>query len=64
MAAEFVNIGDAVEGSKVEIYTRKETWKGMRLDPMTKKVMMVCELDRNCRNNGACHFDRRTASST
>ena len=48
MAAEFVNIGDAVEGSKVEIYTRKETWKGMRLDPMTKKVMMVCELERNC----------------
>ena len=48
MAAEFVNIGDAIEGSKVEIYTRKETWKGMRLDPMTKKVMMVCELDRNC----------------
>lgn len=48
MAAEFVNIGDAVEGSKIEIYTRKETWKGMRLDPMTKKVMMVCELERNC----------------
>lgn len=48
MATEFVNIGDAIEGSKVEIYTRKETWKGMRLDPMTKKVMMVCELDRNC----------------
>lgn len=48
MAAEFVNIGDAVEGSNVEIYTRKETWKGMRLDPMTKKVMMVCELERNC----------------
>ena len=48
MAAEFVNIGDAGEGSKVEIYTRKETWKGMRLDPMTKKVMMVCELERNC----------------
>lgn len=48
MAAEFVNIGDAVEGSKIEIYTRKETWKGMRLDPMTKKVMMVCELVKNC----------------
>ena len=48
MAKEFVNIGDAIEGSKVEIYTRKETWKGMRLEPMTMKAMMVCELDRNC----------------
>lgn len=48
MAREFVNIGDAIEGSKVEIYTRKEIWKGMRIDPMTRKVMQVCELDRNC----------------
>lgn len=45
---EFVNIGDAIEGAKVEIYTRNETWKGMRLNPMTRKIMMVCELDRNC----------------
>ena len=46
--AEFVNIGDAIEGSKVEIYTRKETWKAPRLDPMTNKIMMVCELEKNC----------------
>lgn len=46
--AEYVNIGDAIEGTKVELYTRNETWKGMRLDPMTNKVMLVCELDRNC----------------
>jgi len=48
MAQEYVNIGDAIEGAKVEIYTRKETWKAPRLDPMTRKMMMVCELERNC----------------
>lgn len=48
MAREFVNIGDAIEGSKIEIYTRREIWKGMRIEPMTHKVMLVCELDRNC----------------
>lgn len=46
--AEFVNIGDMVEGSKCEIYTRKEEFKGLREDPITHKRMMVYELDRNC----------------
>ena len=46
--AEFINIGDMVEGEKCEIYTRKENFKGLREDPITHKRMMVYELDRNC----------------
>lgn len=46
--AEFINIGDMVEGAKCEIYTRKEMCKGLREDPITHSSMMVYELDRNC----------------
>lgn len=46
--AEFVGIGERVEGEKCEIYTRKEEHKGLREDPITHKRMTVYELSRNC----------------
>lgn len=46
--AEYINVGDTVEGAKCEIYTRREDFKGMRADPISGKSMLVYELDRNC----------------
>lgn len=46
--SEYVNVGDTVEGAKCDVYTRKELFKGLRKDPITRSVMSVYELDRNC----------------
>ena len=46
--AEYIKINDTVEGKKCEVYTRREDFKGLREDPITKKKMLVYELDRNC----------------
>ncbi len=46
---KYVNEGDLVEGAKCSIATRKNTWKGLRKDPVTEKLFTLYELDRNCR---------------
>ena len=46
--AEYVEIGSIVEGQKCEAYTRKETFKGLRTDPIMHKPMIVYELNLNC----------------
>lgn len=46
--AEYVNIGEKVEGAKCGIYTRREDFKGLRQDPITHKAMIVYELSLNC----------------
>lgn len=40
--------GATIEGAKCEIYSRKENFKGLRQDPITKQPMVTYELSRNC----------------
>lgn len=44
----FVADGEMVEGAKCEIYTRKESLKGLHRDPITSKMMTKYELTHNC----------------
>lgn len=46
--SEYVKAGEMVEGAHCGIYTRKEEWKGLQEDPVTKKAMTKYELSRNC----------------
>lgn len=48
MANEIVKEGSLLEGAKCEIYTRKETVKGLHRDPITSVMMLKYELNRNC----------------
>lgn len=46
--SEYVCAGEMVEGAHCGIYTRKEEWKGLHEDPITKKAMTKYELSKNC----------------
>ena len=48
--AKFINHGDMCESQKCHITTRKIEFKkgGLRRDPITDKLMVVYDLDRNC----------------
>ena len=46
---KFITPGDLIEGKKCHVVTRKYETKRLQRDPITKKPMLLYELDRNCR---------------
>lgn len=44
----YITPGDMVEGKKCHVMTRKYEFKRLQKDPITKKNMVMYELDRNC----------------
>lgn len=45
---KFITPGDLIEGKKCHVVTRKYETKRLQRDPITKKPMLLYELDRNC----------------
>ncbi len=44
---KYVNIGATLEAEHADARSRKIEWKGPKAHPVTKKVMMLYECDRN-----------------
>lgn len=48
MSKVLIEEGSIIEGNKCSIVARRVEWKGLKIDPITQKRMMLYELDRNC----------------
>lgn len=46
--AEYIELGETVDGKKCDVYTRRKDFKGLRREPKTGAMMVLYELDRNC----------------
>ena len=46
--AEYVALGETVDGKKCAVYARYKRFKGLQREPLTGTMMVLYELDRNC----------------
>lgn len=42
-----INIGDTIEAEHADAISRNIRWKGLKVHPVTKELMMLYECDRN-----------------